>query len=242
MSYSHSIRLFSALVAGALALVACGGDDSSTAIQTAAATSSDTIVNRGAAGADDTSCPEGNSTTIYGHVINGLPWDMTLWAPRLGWKCDDWSGVSTPGRAFNAKTLRPGERYEFRLEIRDRRDGGFTLRADGIGYERVDEVTIAGESPVTTGSGGSWGLRPRSGTTKESWRGTGWCYFVPIATAPSSWRDTPVNEVFDAFWGIDSTRATMLSVDKGRVGLLFPSFSSRLLRKQDLCGSAPSAT
>jgi hypothetical protein len=59
---------------------------------------------------------------------------------------------------------------------------------------------------------------------------------VPITTAPSSWSDTPVNDVFEMLWQIKTATATMFIVDRGRIGLLCPEYAAIIETKDHLCG------
>lgn len=107
------IRRAIACAAGAalLGVVAtgCGGTDT---------TASSTVASeRQAAMAGETfTCPEADSSTWNPTIINYLPVPITLRARE--YSCDDWSGTSTPGRAFSGKVLQPGERRAFTLEAR----------------------------------------------------------------------------------------------------------------------------
>lgn len=218
--------LLSVVTVAVAGLVACSGDDRTGPDDTIEATVEQANPDAGVtreAGADDTSCPEKRSEAFYLHLINGLPRALTLSAPRNGWTCDDWSGVSTPGRAFDNTMLESGERYRFRLERRTNPVGRFTLGVKGFGYEGSDQVSIEGETraqmEILPRSGGV--LEPWVGVVAEQWKGVSYCRFVPLATAPSSWGDTPVAEITDAFRGIDKSLSAMFIVDSGRIGLLY---------------------
>jgi hypothetical protein len=237
----RSIRLLPFLTLAAVGLTACGsGNSGSTAGENTAEASSNEVVNR-AAGSDDTSCPEQSSLTFEGQIINGLPVPVTLSVPRNSWICENWSGVSTPGRAFNGnKVVQAGERHPFLLEVHDRDKGNFTLGSKAIGYEGVDQVVMEGETRLYVRGE----LQPGEGVQQEPWLGSTDCSFVPIATAPrewkGSWRDTARYEVFEAFSRLDLTRldpnaVTMFVVYQGRIGLVF--YNSYLRVAEDtFCG------
>jgi hypothetical protein len=236
----RSIRLLSFLTLAAFGLTACGsGNSSSNAGENTAEASVNEVVNR-EAGSDDTSCPEKSSQKFEGHIINGLPVPVTLSVPRNSWICEDWSGVSTPGGVFNGKVLQAGERHPFRLEIHFEAFGYFTLRSTSIGYEGVDQVVMEGDSRLLAIGGPNWILIPGERNKSEQWLGSGSCSFVPIATAPreskGSWRDTAPYEVFEAFWKINTAKATMFIVYKGRIGLLFAEYAAIIKTKDHLCG------
>lgn len=92
-----------ALAAGALAS-GCGG--SSTSAEP----------DRQAAGAGDTrTCaPRNPSFTYEAKIANTLPFAVMLRASE--YDCSDWDGVSTPGRSFTGKVLKPGETRTFILQ------------------------------------------------------------------------------------------------------------------------------
>ncbi len=223
-------RLLSTLAAATLLLVACGGDNGSSSTGATAEQASSEVVNRSAS-ADDTSCPDQGSRNFPGYIINGLPRDIQLSVPRNSWNCDEWSGVSTPGGVFDGKTLVSGGRYPFRLEPAPR-TSKFTIQMTGRWLENSTEVLIGGESKLMTvvNSGRisdvyPWSIRPRDLGQTETWRGESGCRFLPITSAPSSWRDTPTYQVFDAVTFARKTTISymtaMFIVDKGRIGLLF---------------------
>jgi hypothetical protein len=233
-------RLLSTLAAATLLLVACGGDNGSSSTGTTAEQASSEVVNRSAS-AYDTSCPDRGSQTFRGYIINGLPRDIALSVPRNSWNCDYWSGVSTPGGVFDGKTLVSGGRYPFRLEPsrhgNSNSSASFTVQLTGRWFENLTEVLIDGESELATkiyygsyfgeddGSAMPDSVAPKNQDQGEIWRGTPGCTFLPITSAPSSWRDTPTYQVVDAFAFARKTtsvyRTTMFIVDKGRIGLLF---------------------
>ena len=116
----RSIRLLIALSVATVGLAAYDGPDGpSSAGDTADATGSemrdDSVVR--APSADDNSCLEQSCRRSEGHIINGLPQPLALSAPRDGWTCAHWSGVSTPRGVLNGKVLQPGARSVFRLEL-----------------------------------------------------------------------------------------------------------------------------
>jgi hypothetical protein len=237
----RSIRLLSFLTLAAVGLTACGsGNSSSNAGENAAEASVNEVVNR-AAGSDDTSCPEQTSHTFEGHIINGLPVPVTLSVPRNSWICEDWSGGSTPGGVLNDKVVQAGERHYFRLELVLDAIANFTLGSKAIGYEGVDQVVMEGETRLKAFARKVWWMKPADGVQQEPWLGSTHCRFVPIATAPrewkGSWRDTAPYEVFEAFFGITASAATMFIVYQGRIGLVFIDYLSLEERQRDtFCG------
>jgi hypothetical protein len=217
----RSIRVLSFLTLAAVGLTACGsGNSASNAGENTADASGNEVVNR-EAGSDDTSCPERISDRFNGRIINGLPVPVTLSVPRNSWICWDWSGVSTPGGVLNGKVLQADERHPFRLEQSKNYGANFTLGFKTIGYEGVDQVVIEGETRMMVDVNQDPQFSPGGGVKQEPWLGARSCPFVPIATAPSSWRDTIPYDVFEAFFGISPGAATMFIVYKGRIGLVF---------------------
>ena len=107
------------LVTGALLLLSgCGGSSEGDG------GSSDSKPERAASSLPsyDTSCPERTSTAIRGSVFNAVPRSNTLVfsVPQGSYDCSDWSGISTPGRAFDGMSLSPGYPEPFRLEYSGR--------------------------------------------------------------------------------------------------------------------------
>jgi hypothetical protein len=244
-------RLLSTLAAATLLLVACGGDNGSSNTGAKAEQASSEVVNRSAS-ADDTSCPEKGSRAFRGYIINGLPRDIQLSVPRNSWNCRDWSGVSTPGGVFDGKTLVSGGRYPYRLEVSDHgfldEKASFTVQLTGRWLENSTEVLIGGESKLIATYNVSDGedpvpddaLAPRNQHQGEKWRGSRICTFLPITSAPSSWRDTPTYQVFDAFAFAGKTtsvfKTTMFIVDQGRIGLVFTNEAVTFTRNPRHCG------
>lgn len=245
--YIHRLkRPLLVLTVTALGLTACGGDTGSSRTDASSDVSGSDVVDRSAS-ADGTSCPERRSLTFDGYIINGLPRGFSLLVPRESWKCDDWSGVSTPGKVFNGMYLIAGARTPFRLEGALDNNAEFTLRIDGRWMENLTEVLVGGDSRLVAEV---WQrkielqrfsqLSAAYGTKSEKWRGSGKCTFLPITPAPSSWGNTPVREVFDAFADVYVGRnlftTTMLIVDKGRIGLVFTD-AYQTSDARDLCDS-----
>jgi hypothetical protein len=225
-------------VVATLGLVACGAVDTSSNTGESDGVRIDEASSDGvlrAAGADDTSCPEQSSMKFEGHIMSGLPSPVTLSAPRDGWICADWSGVSTPGHAFNGKVMEPAERYQFRLERHRNAYGYFTLQIDGIDERSPNPVVIEGTSRLVVDRRGSE-LLPSEANPGKRWLGTIYCWFVPMTQAPESWGDTAIDDVFDAFWQIDTLKATMLIVHEGQIGLLHSGYGGNIAKKDDLCG------
>ena len=74
---------------------------------------------------DTKTCPEKSSFSFVRKVTNQLPYPIVLNAGE--YTCSDWSGVSTPGRAFNNLRLAPGETVTVRLEPADNVKRSWTL-------------------------------------------------------------------------------------------------------------------
>jgi hypothetical protein len=66
---------------------------------------------------DTKTCPEHSPSFTYrSKIVNQLPSPIMLNAGQ--YDCNDWSGVSTPGKAFTGKIIQPGETMSFTLEPR----------------------------------------------------------------------------------------------------------------------------
>lgn len=90
------------LALGAL-LTGCGGYDTTEA-----------PAERQAAGNTHTCPPRNPSFTYKATIKNALPFPVMLRASE--YDCNDWDGVSTPGRSFTGKVLKPGDKHEFILQ------------------------------------------------------------------------------------------------------------------------------
>lgn len=127
--------LAATLASGAvLGLSACGSGD------TAPPTSPTTAATRAAAGG--TSCPEqGGSQARYITFMNDLDTDVTLGVPRASWKCDGYSGVSTPGNLDGRLIGHPGPQPRVRMEVEFGQyswgDTAFTLNVNAGGKTLV---------------------------------------------------------------------------------------------------------
>ena len=81
-----------------------------------------------AAGAmgDTKTCPEHSPSFTYrSKIVNELPSPIMLNAGK--YDCNDWSGVSTPGKAFTGKIIQPGETMSFTLEPRRNVNRAWTM-------------------------------------------------------------------------------------------------------------------
>lgn len=74
---------------------------------------------------DTKTCPDKSSFTVKRKVTNELPFPIVLSAGE--YTCNDWSGVSTPGRAFDNLLLGPGESKSVTLEAADNVTRNWTL-------------------------------------------------------------------------------------------------------------------
>jgi hypothetical protein len=81
------------------------------------------------------SCPDVSSFTLKRKVTNQLPFPIVLSASE--WICNDWSGMSTPGRAFNNLVIQPGESKTVTLEpaMRTTRNWTLTVKEEGASGE-----------------------------------------------------------------------------------------------------------
>ena len=127
------------LAVGLTAILAsgCGDSDSNGKAEQAASTERQASAE---AFPDSKTCPEKNPSFSFSfRVVNLLPWAMKLKAGD--YTCDDWSGVSTPGRALNDQVVPSRKRMTFRLEPRQYRTRKWTMEfgTEGGGtYGQVD--------------------------------------------------------------------------------------------------------
>ena len=99
---------------------------------------------------DTKTCPDKSSFTVQRKVTNELPFPIVLSAGE--YSCNDWSGVSTPGRAFNNLVLGPGESKSVILEPADNATRNWTLavKQEGAsGFLGKLRMSI----PISTGNG-----------------------------------------------------------------------------------------
>jgi hypothetical protein len=92
---------------------------------------------------DTKTCPEKSSFTFVKKIANETTLPLVLSAGE--YTCNDWSGVSTPGRAFNDLLLKPGESTSVRLEMADNASRKWTLavRLEGAGgYLGTIRITV----------------------------------------------------------------------------------------------------
>ncbi len=99
---------------------------------------------------DTKTCPDKSSFTVQRRVTNELPFPIVLSAGE--YSCNDWSGVSTPGRAFDNLLLEPGESKSVTLEAADNVSRNWTLavKQEGAnGFLGKLRMSI----PISTGNG-----------------------------------------------------------------------------------------
>jgi hypothetical protein len=154
MRSRHSVRLLVVSTVAAIGLTACGGDaGSSSSGVPVQETNLDDVAR--SASADGTSCPEKTSSAFRGHIMNGLPRDISLSVPRNEWTCYDWSGVSTPGHVLDGMYLVSGARHQFRLEVAG--NAPFTLGFDGQWMENFTETLVSGNiDSESSANPGAW--------------------------------------------------------------------------------------
>ncbi|MFZ9668278.1 MAG: hypothetical protein ACO3CR_00285 [Solirubrobacterales bacterium] len=115
-------------------------------------------------------------------MFNAVPrsYSMRLSVPQDSYDCFDWSGVSTPGRAFDGKSISRGYPEPFRLE------------ADLRPY------------PYTPGGGGPWTMKVSMSPNRlgqasnrfESLNGFAWCCDPEARRLPTTdWENSSVHYV-----------------------------------------------
>lgn len=135
-----SSRVIALALAAGVVLSACSSTDRSAAPAEEAGPLSASV---GSFIPDTKTCPEKSSFTVKRKVTNELPFPIVLSAGE--YSCNDWSGVSTPGRAFNNLLLGPGESKSVTLEAADNVARNWTLavKQDGAnGYLGKLRMTI----------------------------------------------------------------------------------------------------
>jgi hypothetical protein len=125
--YSRLIVL--AVIAGTL-LTACG----STTREAASQSEGDDVT-------ETTTCPERSSFTFQRRVTNLLPHTIILSASD--WICNDWSGVNTPGTAFNDLVIPAGESAIVTLEpaMRTTRNWTITVHKEGT-FGNIGKISM----------------------------------------------------------------------------------------------------
>ena len=156
VSRRRSLVLTGAAAMGAMAIALAGCGSS-------AKDASTVTVDRQAAGAlgDTKTCPEQSPSFTYrSKIVNQLPSPIMLKAGQ--YDCNDWSGVSTPGKAFTGKIIQPGETMSFTLEPRRNVNRAWTMEFLGasgspsLGTARLsidviahnDQIEVAGSKAV----------------------------------------------------------------------------------------------
>lgn len=183
-----------ALAIGVLAILAsgCGGSDSKDQAVPKAS------VNREASAngfPDSKTCPEKSpSFSVDLKVLNLIPWAIRMDAGN--YTCDDWSGVSTPGRELNDQVVGSGETKTFRLEPRKYRTRNWTMQ---FGTEGGWPYGQADLTMPQTSLEGSYvkPLRPNVGDRQYFKTGdpVEWCWFAPLNTINTKAApQTPVSE------------------------------------------------
>ena len=197
------------LTASALvALTGCGGSSDSTPERSAAAAGY------------DTSCKEFKGTKEFtGTVVNVLHGPVTLSVPQGSYDCSDWSGVSTPGRAFNGVVLAAeGGSSDFRLEANRRS----AFVSDGGPWTMEVATPIYGGAMKSTSSTRlNIDGEPISAVDEDAMRWTNWGSpprkYIPGGETPI--RNSEARDV-NAACSRDS-RATVLGVYENRLSWFF---------------------
>lgn len=120
--HRSSSRVIALALGAGVVLSACSSTDRSAAPAEEAGPLSASV---GSFMPDTKTCPDKSSFTVQRKVTNELPFPIVLSAGE--YSCNDWSGVSTPGRAFNNLNLGPGESKSVILEAADNVSRNWTL-------------------------------------------------------------------------------------------------------------------
>ena len=75
--------------------------------------------------------------------------------------------MSTAREVFNGKVVEPGEHFRFRPELQSSAFGNLTLRAEGIGYEGLDQAASEGGSRLQVIAQAAWVLEPGARMQRE---------------------------------------------------------------------------
>ena len=117
-----SSRLIALFFAAGVVLTGCSSTDRSAAPAEESGPLSQSV---GGFTPETKTCPDKSSFTVKRNVTNELPFPIVLSAGE--YSCNDWSGVSTPGRAFDNLVLGPGESKSVTLEAADNVTRNWTL-------------------------------------------------------------------------------------------------------------------
>jgi hypothetical protein len=138
---------------------------------------------------DTKTCPEKSSFTFVKKIVNETPLPLVLSAGE--YTCNDWSGVSTPGRAFNDLLLKPGESTSVRLEMADNASRKWTLavRLDGAGgYLGTIRITVPTTLAIMEHSVNMSGAQKTDAPEGSGWS-TRYCDLLDLARTNEP--DTP---------------------------------------------------
>lgn len=119
---------------------------------------------RQASGGETFTCPERSGSFTTKQVIGNLL-SVPVMLRASEYDCSDWSGVSTPGRAFTDQVIQPGEKRTFTLEVRNNVTRNWTMEivdpSDGalLGRTRM-QITETGNRPWITVPGSRSEDRP----------------------------------------------------------------------------------
>lgn len=177
---------------------------------------------RSAAAESGTTCPEQSSFAFRGSFINTAPFEVTLSTPRSSWNCSDFSGVSTPGAAFNNVTIRPGgwqTRLDYRLEVNSRFQyrSLWTLKVRGDGKEASACLLVrsSNQGVYVTPEQTSDCMQPY--TPLGGW--PTWWIFVPLWSADAP--DTSQDAVNAALNGFNPGVAAVFGYHDNQFGLIW---------------------
>jgi len=208
-----SHRVIALALAAGVVLSACSSTDRSAAPGEDAGPMSASV---GSFMPDTKTCPDKSSFTVRRKVTNELPFPIVLSAGE--YICNDWSGASTPGRAFDNLLLGPGESKSVTLEAADNVTRNWTLAvkqegANGfLGKLRMsipigeDYVTVAG-SPTIFAPEGSGLFTERcevldlSRTNEPNTPGSRWNWYFPYDMVSFVVLDGSVTAVSFCFLG-----------------------------------------
>lgn len=193
-----------AALAFSLMVVACGGSEDTKTPERLASS-----------GGDTRTCPPRNPSFTYdGAIKNHLSFPVRLLA--RDYDCNDWDGVSTPGRTYTGKVIPPGETQNFTLQPVKYTTRNWTMEfleesGGRLGTARLKIPQRALSADAIQAEGATKQNAPPPKTTGKR---TDTCWLLPFVSAPKGTPDTSWSEV-DPFFDVSLS----LIYYKGRITL-----------------------
>ncbi|MFM9053973.1 MAG: hypothetical protein ACKOQ5_03840 [Solirubrobacterales bacterium] len=193
-----------AALAFSLTVVACGGSEDTKTPERLASS-----------GGDTRTCPPRNPSFTYdGAIKNHLSFPVRLLA--RAYDCNDWDGVSTPGRTYTGKVILPGETQNFTLQPVKYTTRNWTMEfleqsggRLGTARLKIPQRALSADAIQAEGATKQYAPPPRpTGSRPDN------CHLLPFVSAPKGTPDTSWSEV-DLFFDVPLS----LIYYKGRINL-----------------------